>query len=320
MISHDKIIIGSRGSQLALWQSNWVKSEIENKFPKLKIVIEIIKTTGDIILDSPLSKIGDRGLFTKEIEQALIDDRIDLAVHSLKDLPTILPNNLTIGAITKREDVRDAFISNINKSYKCFEELPIGAKIATGSLRRKCQILNWRPDINIIDMRGNLNTRLEKLDSSDLDGIILASAGIKRLVCTDRISEIIPTDTILPAVGQGALAIEIRENDIHLKNYISHLNCESTSIATKGERAFLHFLEGGCQIPIGTYGRIENNEFHLDAMIGSLDGKKIIRGKIKGTYQEAESIGKELAKTLFISGGSSILEDIRKSTKENNKF
>ncbi len=311
MMKQQTIIIGSRGSKLALWQSNWVKSELERKFSKLDIRIEIIKTTGDKILDSPLSKIGDKGLFTKEIEHALLEQRIDLAVHSLKDLPTELPAGLTIGCVTEREDVRDVFIAHPRKNYKNIMEIPVKAAIGTGSLRRKSQLLNWRNDIRIVDLRGNIDSRLAKLDASDWDGIVLASAGLKRLGLGDRITEILPTEMMLPAVGQGALGIEIRNNDNEVKEFLDILSSETTMIATRGERALLRFLEGGCQIPIGTHGRIEQNTFYLDAMVGSLDGKQIVRGKTHGAPEQSEDLGKQLAKTLLANGAREILRVIR---------
>lgn len=305
------MIIGSRGSELALWQSNWVKSELMRLSHSLDVEIQIIKTTGDRILDAPLSKIGDKGLFTKELENALLEKTVDIAVHSLKDVPTMLPDGLKIGAVTKRADVRDIFISHPGKGYSHFENVPQGAKIATGSLRRKCQILAWRPDIEIVDIRGNLNTRLARLDDSDWDGMILARAGIDRLGLSGRITEILPVGKILPAVGQGALAIELRREDRTALRFVRKLNSEPTEMATGGERAFLRYLEGGCQVPIGSFGRIENNVFHLDAMIGSLDGKNIIRGRIHGDPERAASLGKELAKMLFTAGGREILAQAR---------
>jgi hydroxymethylbilane synthase len=305
------IFIGSRGSELALWQATWVKAELQKHFPKLQVEIKIIKTTGDIILDSSLSKIGDKGIFTKEIEHALLEGKIDLAVHSLKDLPTKLPDGLTIGAISTREDVRDVFIAHPKKKYKHFDNLPKGAVLATGSLRRKCQLLSWRPDLNIVNIRGNLNTRFQKLDGSNWDGMILARAGVLRLGLQERITEVLPVEKILPAVGQGALAIEIRTDDAKISTYLKPLASYATAIATLGERALLRFLEGGCQVPIGAYGRIENNELILDAMIGSLDGKRIVKGKIHGTPESSEQLGRQLAQTLFLSGGDKILEEIR---------
>jgi hydroxymethylbilane synthase len=312
-----QIIIGSRGSELALWQSNWVKSELEKHSPTLTIELKIIKTIGDKMLDSPLSKIGDKGLFTKELENALLENQIDLAVHSLKDVPTQIPTGLTIGAITTRADVRDVFITHPKKVYKQFADVPTGGKIATGSLRRKCQILNWRPDIEIIDIRGNLNTRFAKLDASDWDGMILAQAGVHRLGLQQRITETLSVERILPAVGQGALAVEIRTKDMRVLNHVRKLNSYATEVAAKGERAFLHSLEGGCQVPIGTYGRIKDNIFYLDGMIGSLDGTKIVRGTVHGEMELSEQLGITLAETLFRSGGKEILEQVRAT--ESNK-
>jgi hydroxymethylbilane synthase len=307
----EKIIIGSRGSQLALWQSEWIKARLEKHFSNLNVIVEIIKTTGDKILDSPLSKIGDKGLFTKEIEHALLEKRIDLAVHSLKDVPTELPAGLTIGAITRREDVRDVFIAHPKKAIKTFDGIPQNGTIATGSLRRKSQLLHLRPDLQIVDLRGNLNTRFTKLEHSDWDGIILARAGVIRLGFENRITEIIPIEKMLPAVGQGALAVEIRAGEPKLNTLLQPLISRSTTIAVNAERAFLHFLEGGCQVPVGTYGRIENNIFFMDALIGNLDGSTIVRGRIQGSPDAAESLARQLAETLYNSGGKKILDVIR---------
>jgi hydroxymethylbilane synthase len=303
--------IGTRGSQLALWQAEWVKSELQKIHSQLQIQLNIIKTTGDKILDSPLSKIGDKGLFTKEIENALLENQVDIAVHSLKDLPTKLPDGLIIGAIPKREDVSDVFISHPSKQHKNFDSLPDNSIIATGSLRRKCQLLSWKPDLEIVDLRGNLNTRLAKLESSDWDGIILARAGVTRLGFADRITQILPIDKILPAVGQGALGIEIRSDDQTVKTLLEPLVSRSTTFCTLTERSFLRKLEGGCQVPIGAYARIENNQIHFEGMIGSLDGKKILRGSVRGTPEQCEKIGTDLAETLFECGGKEILESIR---------
>ncbi len=307
----DRIIIGSRGSQLALWQAEWVKGELGKPFPGLAIAITIIKTTGDKILDSPLSKIGDKGLFTREIEHALLERKIDLAVHSLKDLPTKLPKGLAIGAITQREDVHDVFIAHPGVKIKSLDDLPPNATLATGSLRRKCQLLSWRSDLRIIDLRGNLNTRFSKLDESNWDGMILARAGVVRLGFAHRISEVIPLERMLPAVGQGALAIEIREGDARMMKLSLSLASDATTIAVTAERALLHYLEGGCQVPIGAHGRLEANTLKLDALIGALDGEKIIRGKIHGKPEEAGNLGIQLAKTLLKSGGKEILDQIR---------
>ena len=307
----DRLIVGTRGSELALWQSKHIKSKLSSLYPRLQVELQIIKTLGDKILDSPLSRIGDKGLFTKEIERALADKSIDLAVHSLKDVPTHLPDGLTIGAITQREDVRDVFIAHPGKKHTHFNKLPQNAQIATGSLRRRSQLLHARPDLRIIEIRGNLNTRMKKLEESDWDGMILAHAGVVRLGWEARITEILPFETMLPAVGQGALAIEIREDDTTTRQMIQALHHDATARSVLGERALLRFLEGGCQVPIGTYGRIEGGQFRLDAVIGSLDGRRVVRGEISGTPAQSEQLGEELAQQLLSRGGKEILEEIR---------
>jgi hydroxymethylbilane synthase len=316
----NRVVIGSRGSELALWQANWVQRELHKRFPALEIPVEIIKTKGDKILDSPLSKIGDKGLFTREIEAALLAKEIDLAVHSLKDLPTELPDGLTIGAICEREDVRDVFIPHPNNSVKKLFDQPKGAKIATGSLRRKCQLLRLRPDLEIIDIRGNLNTRMKKLEESDWAGMMLARAGVIRLGWQDRIGETVDAEKILPAVGQGALGIEIRVGDERIAELAKTLHHYFTAQAALAERALLRKLKGGCQVPIGTFGRIEeeNGEkvLKLDAMVGSLDGKTVVRGKMHGAPSTAERIGEQLAETLLKGGADRILESIRAITPE----
>jgi hydroxymethylbilane synthase len=277
----------------------------------LFIETKTIKTTGDKILDSPLSKIGDKGLFTKEIERALLESTIDLAVHSLKDLPTNLTDGLTIGAVTEREDVRDVFISHPKKKYTSLSAVPKRGTIATGSLRRKCQLLNHRPDFTIVDIRGNLKTRRAKLEESDWDGMLLAKAGVTRLGWAEIISEVLPPTLILPAVGQGALAIEIRSDDTFMASIVKPLDDIVTRQATTGERSLLRYLEGGCQIPIGTYGRIESGKFILDAVVGSIDGKKIVRGSIAGKPADSGNLGETLAKELLVNGADAILEEIR---------
>ena len=313
-MQNNTIIIGSRASALALWQSEHIASQLQQLHPSINVEIKKIKTTGDIILDSPLSKIGDKGLFTKELDRALLDGEIDLAVHSLKDVPTQLNEGLILGAITEREDVRDVFISHPQKKYSTFNNVPLGGKIATGSLRRKCQLLQHRPDLTIIDIRGNLKTRKEKLDQSDWDGMLLAKAGVTRLGWASIISEVFSQTFILPAVGQGALGIEIRESDSELQKLIAPLGHKETHQATVGERALLRHLEGGCQIPIGTFGRIENGKFILDAMVGSIDGKRIVKGSVNGNPEDAEKLGTSLAKELLTKGAKEILEEIRKNS------
>lgn len=313
-----RVIIGSRGSELALWQANWIQAELQKRFREISVEIQIIKTKGDKILDSPLSLIGDKGLFTKEIESALLANEIDVAVHSLKDLPTKLPEGLVLGAICKREDVRDVFIPHPDNPIRTLFAQPNNAKIATGSLRRKCQLLRHRPDFAIIDIRGNLNTRMKKLEESDWAGMILARAGVVRLGWQEKIGETIDAETILPAVGQGALGIEIREGDARVASLAQSLHHYNTAQAALAERALLRTLEGGCQVPIGTFGRVEReggeNVLKLDALVGSLDGKTIVRGKMHGNPATAELIGKRLADVLLQGGADRILEETRGSS------
>lgn len=314
MSSNDqKLRIGSRGSELALWQTNWVKDTLLGLFPGLSVEITIIKTTGDKILDAPLAKIGDKGLFTKELEHAILEDRVDLAVHSLKDVPTAIPEGLSLAAISEREDVHDVFVAHPTSGIASVANLPTGSTIATGSLRRKSQLLHWRPDFNIVDIRGNVNTRMQKLEASDWSGMILAKAGMVRLGWDHRISDILPFDRMLPAVGQGALAIETRSDDKPTRQYVEALHHRPTEIATTAERSLLRALEGGCQIPIGALGRVENGTLSLEAVVGSLDGKKIIRRSISGAQDEANALGIKLAEQLLQAGARKILDSIRSS-------
>jgi hydroxymethylbilane synthase len=306
-----KIIIGTRGSALALWQSHWVEKELSKRNPFVQVETVVIKTKGDKILDAPLSKIGDKGLFTKELDNALLDKRIDLAVHSFKDVPTKVPEGLMISAICEREDIRDVFVSNPKKKYPRFSDVPPNGTIATGSLRRKCQLLNARPNLQIVEIRGNLETRIRMLSESDWDGMLLAKAGVTRLGRSEIISEVLPLSLILPAVGQGALAIETRQNDQFLAQLLRPLDHLPTRQATLGERGLLRHLEGGCQIPIGAYGRIENGVFRLDAIVGSIDGKRIIASAIEGSPTESEQLGSALAERLLLQGADSILSEIR---------
>lgn len=308
-----KVVIGSRGSELALWQSNFIKKELEKKNKSIVVEIKIIKTTGDKILDVALSKIGDRSLFTKELEYALLKNEIDLAVHSLKDLQTQLPKGLKLGAVTKRHPVEDVLISK--KKGTTLRTLRENAVIATGSLRRKCQLLHIRPDIQIEELRGNVPTRIKKFLESKWDGIILARAGVERLRLQKYISSIIGTNEILPAVGQGALAIEINEKNKFVEEILLNLHDESTYKAVLAERALLHTLEGGCQVPIGAYAEVKANGLYLDAMVGSLDGTLTFRKKVKGSKTEPEKLGKGLAKDLLKAGAKDILDEIYKTTK-----
>ncbi len=309
MENRDKIVIGSRGSKLALIQANWVKSELEKANKNIEFVIEVIKTTGDKILDTPLAKIGDIGLFTKELEEALLDKRVDLVVHSAKDMPTAIPDGLEIGVVTEREDPHDALISRDNLSLK---DLPQGATLGTSSLRRRAQILAVRKDLNIVDLRGNLDTRLSKLESGELDAIVVAKAGLNRLGRGDEASEIIPYDIMLHAVGQGALCIEIRENDEQIKKIINILQHFDTRYAVMAERTVLQRLQGGCQIPIGAHAEVLFPvNLKMEAVVCTLDGTTVIRDSIAGKVDDYSTMGIELANKLLGRGGRKILEDIR---------
>jgi hydroxymethylbilane synthase len=307
MVVQNKIVVGSRGSKLALWQSNLVVNEL-GKLVSSEIVIERIRTTGDKILDSPLAKIGDKGLFVKEIEVALSEHRIDLAVHSMKDMPTDVPSDLIIGAILKREDPHDVLLSKNNLGLA---ELAQNAVIGTSSLRRKAQLLRYRSDLSFTDVRGNLDTRIRKMDAGQFDGMILAAAGIKRMGWAERISEIISSDICLSAVGQGAIGIEIRKEDTDISDLVGRLNDEQTSICVGAERALMKYLEGGCQVPIGALAEIEGEEFNMQAMVASLDGERLVKKAICGDPEQAESLAIDLAKMLLSDGASEILEEIR---------
>jgi hydroxymethylbilane synthase len=299
--------IGTRGSQLALFQANWVKERLVQAHPDLKVTLVKIKTTGDKIQDAPLAKIGGKGLFVKEIEEALLQRRIDLAVHSIKDVPTEFPKGLHLSVITKREDPRDVLVSSDGKSLS---DLPRGAKIGTSSLRRQAQLLHFRGDFELIPLRGNLDTRLKKLKTMNLDGIVLALAGVKRLGFEERITEIIPLEVSLPAIGQGALGIETRTTDQEVESQIRFLNDRDSSIAVRAERAFLGRLEGGCQVPIAAFARIPTTTLQIDGLVGTTDGKKLIRHHAEGPVEKAELLGVELAEILLGEGAKEILDEV----------
>ena len=303
-----KIIIGSRGSDLALWQSNFIKRELEKKNENLRVEIKIIKTTGDKILDVALSKIGDRSLFTKELETALLNNKIDLAVHSLKDLQTQLPDGLKLAVVTKRHPVEDVLISR--KKGITLQSLKENSVVATGSLRRKSQILHLRPDLKIEELRGNVPTRIEKFLKSKWDGIILARAGVERLKLQKYISSVIGTEEILPAVGQGALGIEINNQNKFVEEALQLIHHEETYLAVLAERALLRTLEGGCQVPIGAFAEVKANGLYLDALVGSIDGTLTFREKMRGSKSDPEGLGKRLAKDLVKAGAKEILDEI----------
>jgi hydroxymethylbilane synthase len=308
-----KIIIGSRGSELALWQSNFIKRELEKKHKNVSVEIKLIKTKGDKILDVALSKIGDKGLFTKELEVELLEKRIDIAVHSLKDLQTDIPEGLKLAVVTKRHDVEDVLIAR--KKGTTIWTLPEGATVATGSLRRRSQLLHLRPDIKVTELRGNVPTRIEKFLASKWDAIILARAGVERLGLKKYISSYIPKDEMLPAVGQGALGIEIHRENKLVEELIQVLHHENTFCAVTAERSLLKALEGGCQVPIGAFGEVTSNGLYLDAIVGSIDGSLTFRKKMRGSKKEAIKLGKLLAKDLIKAGAKEILKDIYSTRK-----
>ncbi len=299
--------IGTRGSQLALFQANWVKDRLSEAHPGLNVALVKIKTTGDKIQDVPLAKIGGKGLFVKEIEESLLQKKIDLAVHSIKDVPTEFPRGLHLSVITKREDPRDVFISRDGRTLK---ELPQGAKIGTSSLRRQAQLLHFRNDLELIPLRGNLDTRLKKLKTMNLDGIVLALAGLRRLGLEEKATEIISQDISLPAIGQGALGIETRMDDKEVEDRIRFLNDRDASIAVTAERAFLKKLEGGCQVPLAGYARPMGEALHMDGLVGSTDGKRLIRHHIEGPAENAERLGLQLAEILLSKGAKEILDEV----------
>jgi hydroxymethylbilane synthase len=298
-----KLRIGSRGSQLALWQANHVATLLRGK--KHTVEIEVIKTTGDKITSVALANVGTKGMFTKEIEEALHEKRVDLAVHSLKDVPTDLAQEFELAAIMKREDPRDAFIS---MEFASIEELPHGAKVGTSSLRRQCQLKAMRPDLEVFPLRGNVDTRLRKLESGEYDAIILAAAGVLRLGLEANVRSRISADVMCPAVGQGALAIEIRRNDQQTKTLLSFLNDSDTQAAIDCERALLGSLGGGCQVPIGAYAERRGGRLYLRAMVGRPDGSQILREQADGT--DGVKLGRETAQTLLWRGGDKILTDV----------
>jgi len=303
-----QIKIGTRGSQLALWQSNWVKSTLMEKFPGLAVELVIIKTKGDKIQDVPLARVGGKGLFVKEIEEAILERRVDLAVHSMKDMPALIPEGLCIGAIPDRENPKDALVSRKGLSL---DQLPQGARIGTSSLRRAAQLKHLRPDLEILPLRGNLDTRLKKLETEDLDAVVLAAAGLRRMELDHRVTQYLDETEMLPAVGQGALCIEARENDPDIGPLTATLDHAGTRTVVLGERAFLHRLEGGCQVPIAAHGTLSGKEFSLIGLVASLDGVQLIRDTMTGPADHSESIGIELAERLLARGAGKLLDALK---------
>ncbi|GAB6157769.1 hydroxymethylbilane synthase [Desulfotomaculum varum] len=303
-----KITVGSRDSALALWQTRWVVEQLQQQHPEVTFEIIAMKTKGDKMLDVALAKIGDKGLFTKELEVAMQQGEIDFAVHSLKDLPTVLPAGLTIGAVCQRDNPGDALVSQDGRKLA---ELPRGARIGTSSLRRCAQLLNYRPDFQPVSLRGNLNTRMKKLAAEGLDAIILAAAGLTRLGWQDMIAEIIPFNVCLPAVGQGAIAVECRSEDDYILELLQGVEHPATRAATNAERALLRHLEGGCQIPIGAYGEVVSGKLNLTAVVATLDGSQVIRAGGEAPADRANQLGIEVAEKLLAMGGKKILQQVR---------
>lgn len=322
----NKVIIGTRGSKLALWQANWISEKLQSIYPEIKVEIEKIKTTGDKILDAPLAKIGGKGLFVKEIEEALIAKKVDIAVHSMKDVPTEIPETLHIAAICEREDPRDAFIS---KDGHLLNELPRGAVLGTSSLRRTVQLKALRADLSIKPLRGNVDTRLRKLREGEFDAIVLASAGLKRMGFEEVITQFFNDDIMIPAIGQGAIGIETRVDDSYINELIKPLHHFETALCVSAERAFLSVVGGGCQVPLACHAKLikredSNLSLHITGMIGDPEGQmETLRGfknfifpsDIDKTnlFKKAETLGIELAKELLKSGGRDILEKVYQS-------
>jgi hydroxymethylbilane synthase len=302
------IRIGTRASQLALAQALWVRNRISDRYPDTKVEIVKIRTRGDRIIDRPLSSIGGKGLFVKEIEEALKRDDIDVAVHSLKDVPAEIPDDLHIGIIPEREDPHDVIISRNNI---VLNHLPQRSSIGTSSLRRTAQLLHYRPDLNVIPLRGNLDTRLRKLDTEDLQAIIIAAAGLRRVGLSERITQSLPFGVMLPAIGQGALGLELRRDDHTVKSLLEFLDHYPTRVAVEAERSFLLELRGGCELPVGAHAILDGKVVYLDALVASPDGKRLFRNSIEGPADEAGLIGARLARMLLNSGAQQIIDDIR---------
>ena len=301
------LVLGTRGSKLAVHQSEWVQAQLKQLAPQVTVTLRRIHTSGDKILDVPLAKIGGKGLFVKEIEEALLSGEIDLAVHSMKDVPTELPDGLDLLCVPFREDPRDALIS---REGRRFHELPQGAKVGTSSLRRQAQLLQARPDLSIGMLRGNLDTRLKKLREGQFDAIVLAAAGLRRLGWEREITEYLAPEISLPAIGQGALGIEGRRDDLFVRSLLSGLEHAPTRTMVLAERALLHRLQGGCQVPIAAHATLAGSDVTLEGLVASVDGKTIIRDMVRGTVADPESMGVQLAERLLARGGDKILRAI----------
>jgi hydroxymethylbilane synthase len=308
--SREKFVIGTRGSKLALWQSEYIKGLVE-EITGLPVELKIIKTTGDKILDVPLAKVGGKGLFTKELEVELLAGTVDLCVHSMKDVPTELPDGLGIAAMPPRVDPRDALVSGAGYTL---ESLPQGAKVGTSSLRRIAQVRALRPDVQIVDVRGNLDTRMRKAENGEVDVVILASAGITRMGWADRITGYIPTEQMVSAVGQGAIGIEIREDDAVMADVMDQIGHGPTMLCVTAERVVMNKLEGGCQVPIGAYAQLDGDTLVMDAVVGSVAGDRILRAHLEGPANEPIELGEKMVAALLDLGAGEILAEIRESS------
>jgi len=300
--------IGTRASALALWQANWVKGELEKRYPDLEVTLTKIKTQGDKILDVPLAMVGGKGLFVKEIQEAMLRNEIDIAVHSMKDVPTFFPEGTGLRCITEREDPRDIVV--LKEGCKSFNDIPQGGRIGTSSLRRKAQLLSLRPDLQMLDIRGNVQTRIDKLTEDNLDAVVLAAAGMHRLGFSDQIGEYFDPTVCLPAIGQGALGLESRLADDATNALIDFFNHPATAAAVIAERAVLATLEGGCQVPIAAFGIVNGDRLELTALVSSVDGKQMIKKSLTAAVADAEAAGVTLAKQLLAAGAGPILNEV----------
>jgi len=312
----DTLKIGTRGSRLALWQARWVASALKAGHPGLIVEIIPIKTTGDKILDVPLARVGGKGLFVKEIEDALLQGRIDVAVHSMKDMPAMLPEGLEIGAVPEREDPRDVLISRLGKPLAA---LAPGARIGTSSLRRSVQLKHQRPDLRILSLRGNLDTRIRKLETEALDAIVVAAAGVRRMDLERHVTEYLDESVMLPAVGQGALCLEMRKDDSDVADRVAALNHPPTRVAVDAERAFLRRMEGSCQVPIAAAGKVSGDTVFLRGLLADLDGETVLEGDHSGPAARAEDVGDRLAEQLLNAGGRQIVETLLALMKKENE-
>ena len=304
-----QLTIGSRGSPLALWQAEWARRTLAESEPALDVRIEVIKTRGDRILNAPFSQIGGKGLFTKEIEDALLEGRIDMAVHSLKDLPTELPPGLTIGAFSPRADARDAFIG---RGGIVFDDVPRGGKIGTSSLRRQAALLSMRPDLDLVAIRGNVDTRIRKVESENLHGTVLAAAGLERLGRQSCVTDYFPADRVLPAPGQGVVAVEVREADAEVAGIVTCLNDATSALAVVAERCLLASLGGGCRVPIGAWARLEGERLVLDGLVALPDASRVLRSRAEAVLGEAaEALGERVAQDLTSKGAAKVLDSLK---------